>query len=155
MPSDHYERRLEEVAGWFAPVDQVVFECLLSWQSRTQPAGDAVELGVFEGKSAIHIARFLRPGERLTVCDLFDDAATQEEVHPAARHFYRTLAQSTFEKNFLQFHHDLPHIVRCFEAGKSGLGAGSLDLTASLLDVARVSWTSGASLLDLARDSWT
>ena len=65
--SDDPPRRFEDVPGWLIPTDQLLFEWILTLQNRTQPPGDLVELGVYKGKSAIHIARFKRDEEKFTV----------------------------------------------------------------------------------------
>ncbi len=105
-------KRLNDVPGWRSLTDQLLFEWVLSWQTRTQEPGDLVEVGVYKGKSAIHIGRFLQKDERLTVCDLFDDAGTEQSIRADARKTYQTLSQSEFESNYLAFHDELPTIVR-------------------------------------------
>ncbi|MFZ2344080.1 MAG: class I SAM-dependent methyltransferase, partial [Candidatus Microthrix parvicella] len=53
-------KKLDDVPGWLSYGDQLVFQWLLEWQSRTQEPSDLVEVGVYKGKSAIHLGRFLR-----------------------------------------------------------------------------------------------
>lgn len=50
-----------EVKGWFSASDQVLFDWFLTRQNSgaAQP-GDLLELGVFMGKSAIFLGRYLR-----------------------------------------------------------------------------------------------
>lgn len=110
--SDKKPRSLDDVPGWFRLTDQLLFEWILSWQKRNEPPGDLVELGVYQGKSAIHMARLLQDGERFTVCDLFDDARDEATIREDARHAYRTLSQQQFEDNYLAFHPELPVVVR-------------------------------------------
>ena len=50
-------KKLDDVPGWLSYGDQLVFQWLLEWQSRTQEPSDLVEVGVYKGKSAIHLAR--------------------------------------------------------------------------------------------------
>jgi hypothetical protein len=55
---------------------------------------------------------FRLPGERFTVCDLFDFARDEETIRPGARKAYQSLTQDMFERNYLAFHDELPIIVR-------------------------------------------
>jgi len=105
-------KKLEDVRGWLAPADQMLFAWLLDRQNRVEQPGDLVELGVYQGRSAIHIASFRKPDEQMVVCDLFDFARTESSILPGARREYATLTQQTFERNFLAFHDELPAIVR-------------------------------------------
>lgn len=103
---------LDDVRGWFIGHDQLAFEWILDAQSKAGMSGDLLELGVYEGKSAIHMARFLRPGEALTVCDLFEDVSVADGVPEYIRSAYSSLSQAIFERNFLAFHEQLPVIIR-------------------------------------------
>jgi len=105
-------RKLDDVPGWLTLADKMLFAWLLDRQSRTQIPGDLLEIGVYQGKSAIHMGQFRRPGEQMTVCDLFDCAGDELSIHPGARQAYSTLTQDTFERNYLAFHDELPAIVR-------------------------------------------
>lgn len=103
---------LEDVRGWFNPEDQLAFKWILEAQSAAGITGDLVEIGVYEGKTAIHMGNFLRHDESLTVCDLFDDVVHADGVPDHIRQAYASLSQQTFERNYLAFHHELPEIVR-------------------------------------------
>lgn len=48
--------KYEDIPGWFPLLDQYAFQWVLEFQNRTEPPGDVVELGVFKGKSAVHLA---------------------------------------------------------------------------------------------------
>ena len=67
------------IRGWLSPEDVYVFDFLLD----SQGGGDLVEIGAYEGASAILIGLHKRPDETFTVCDLFGlslgDAAHREE----------------------------------------------------------------------------
>jgi len=89
---------LDDARGWFIRNDQLVFEWILGAQCKAGVVGDLLELGVSEDKSAIHLGRFLRPGEILTVCDLFEDVSTAEGVPDYIRSAYSSLSQATFER---------------------------------------------------------
>jgi hypothetical protein len=104
--------RLADVPGWLTSTDNMLFKFLLTRQNRLEEPGDLLELGVFKGRTAIHIGSYRKPGETMTVCDLFDFARAEESIRPGARKAYADLTQDTFERNFLAFHSELPTIVR-------------------------------------------
>ncbi|MEV6977254.1 class I SAM-dependent methyltransferase [Kitasatospora sp. NPDC093806] len=75
--------------------------------------GDILELGSYLGRSAVVLGDLLRPGERLTVCDLFDSEAGDAENAAEMTMSYRSsLTRSAFEANYLAFHPELPVIVQ-------------------------------------------
>src|SRR5262245_46226724 len=65
-------RRALEVPGYFNADDAVHFGLVLGLQNVTGPAGDILEIGTWFGRSTGFIANFLQPGERLVVCDAFE-----------------------------------------------------------------------------------
>lgn len=99
---------LDEVPGWLTHTDKILFRWLLQ---RKEP-GDLLELGVYQGKTAIHMGSYLRSGEKFTVCDLFDLARDEDSIRPGARRAYADLTQAQFERNYLSFHDRLPTVVR-------------------------------------------
>jgi hypothetical protein len=105
-------RTLDDVRGWLRPADAFLMGWLLDRQTRLGQRGDLVELGVFHGKSAIHLGYHVAGGERLVVCDLFEQAGTSEALRPGARGFYKDLSQRVFERNYLAFHKTLPVVVQ-------------------------------------------
>jgi predicted O-methyltransferase YrrM len=102
---------LDDVKGWFKPLDQALFGWFLERQ-RDEPPGDLVELGAYLGKSAILIGRHLRAGERFTVCDLFETPAEDFRNQQEYNNSYSNLARAAFETNYLAFHAELPVIVQ-------------------------------------------
>jgi len=105
-------RKLDDVPGWLTVTDNMLFEYLLTRQTKVEAPGDLCEMGVYQGRSAIHIGRYRQPGEKFTVCDLFDFARDEETIRPGARKAYATLTQDTFERNYLAFLDELPTVVR-------------------------------------------
>lgn len=107
-----YPGELNDVPGWFWPLDQVLFSWFLERQERRGTRGDLLELGAYLGKSAILLGHRLRDGETLTVCDLFGaeppDAANRAEAVKS----YSSLTRQAFERNYLSFHEALPTIVQ-------------------------------------------
>jgi SAM-dependent methyltransferase len=117
-------RTLDDVPGWFWPIDQQLFAWLLERQTATGTSGDLLEMGSYLGRSAILIGRYLREGESFTVCDLFDSQAPDGDNAAEMTMSYReTLTRTAFERNYLAFHPQLPAIV---QAPTSVLGDGRI-----------------------------
>ena len=106
--------KYNDIPGWFNPIDQAGFAWTLDFQSDTGISGDLLELGTFLGKSAILMGQKLKPGERLTVCDLFEEVMTWEGTNPVEKAFFgnKTPTRQAFETNYLAFHDQLPQIVQ-------------------------------------------
>ncbi|MGI5352744.1 class I SAM-dependent methyltransferase [Streptomyces sp. CA-250714] len=107
-------RTFDEVPGWFYRTDLILFDWFLSRQRDLELRGDLLEMGAYMGKSAVLMGAYLdTPGERFTVCDLFDsDAAPDEANGREMRHSYSTLTRRAFEANYLSFHDELPRILQ-------------------------------------------
>ncbi|WP_245984491.1 class I SAM-dependent methyltransferase [Streptomyces tateyamensis] len=104
---------LNDVPGWFWPIDQQLFSWLLARQTRLGVTGDLLELGSYLGRSAILIGEHRQDGERFTVCDLFDSEAPDGENAAEMHMSYRkSLTRAAFERNYLAFHPELPTIVQ-------------------------------------------
>ena len=72
---DEVTRYLDEtrtVEGWFFPVDAYLFGFIDEVQRRERIEGNLFEIGVHHGKTAMFLARCLRDGEVLAVCDVFE-----------------------------------------------------------------------------------
>ncbi|WP_042440931.1 class I SAM-dependent methyltransferase [Streptacidiphilus albus] len=104
---------LDDIPGWFFAKDRLIFDWFLRRQERTGTDGDLLELGAYLGKSAVVLGEHLRPAERLTVCDLFDSDAPDDDNGAEMTMSYRsTLTRDSFEANYLAFHDELPVIVQ-------------------------------------------
>lgn len=103
---------LDEVKGWFFAADQLLFDWLLTRQKGLAEAGDLLEVGAYMGKSAIFTGSYLRPGERFTVCDLFDGPADDSANDAEMAKSYSTLTRRAFEANYLSFHDELPTVLQ-------------------------------------------
>jgi Methyltransferase domain len=101
---------LDDIPGWFNWTDQQLFRFLLGPGAPAE-SGDIVELGVYLGKSAVLLGEYLRPDERLVVCDLFNSRsdAVNDEVN--ARRYPR-LSREAFEHNYRSLRGSLPEIVQ-------------------------------------------
>ena len=69
--TDVFER-IRVLPGWFNVDDCAHFHLILSLQASTGMVGDLLEIGSYHGRSTCMLAYSLRPGERLVVCDVFD-----------------------------------------------------------------------------------
>ncbi|WP_344446816.1 class I SAM-dependent methyltransferase, partial [Kitasatospora nipponensis] len=115
---------LDDVPGWFWPLDQQLFSWLLERQTTAGTRGDLLELGSYLGRSAILMGRHLQDGEVFTVCDLFDsDAPDGDNAAEMTMSYRETLTRTAFERNYLAFHPRLPAIV---QAPTSVLGDGRI-----------------------------
>lgn len=103
---------LNDVPGWFWPLDQVLFSWFLEWQEAGDTRGDLLELGAYLGKSAILLGHHLQDGETLTVCDLFGADAPDDANRAELARSYSTLTRQAFERNYLSFHDTLPTVVQ-------------------------------------------
>jgi predicted O-methyltransferase YrrM len=102
---------LDDVPGWFEPLDQALFAWFLERQ-QLEPPGDLVELGAYLGKSAILIGRHLGDGEQFIVCDLFGQPAADSRNQRESNYSYQSLDRARFEENYLAFHSQLPVVVQ-------------------------------------------
>ena len=106
-------RKLEDVPGWFWPIDQQLFGWLLDRQSDLGITGDLLELGPYLGRSAILIGWHVRQGETFTVVDIFEDEAPDaSNTNEVARSYGTRLTRARFEANYLDFHAQLPVIIQ-------------------------------------------
>ncbi|MEV6052660.1 class I SAM-dependent methyltransferase [Streptomyces sp. NPDC052107] len=104
--------RLDDVPGWFPVLDQLLFDWFLNRQETTEMRGDLLEVGVYMGKSAIFVGRHQRPGERYTVCDLFEGDAPDDANQAESTKSYSALTRRVFEENYLSFHDELPRVLQ-------------------------------------------
>jgi hypothetical protein len=103
---------LDDVPGWFFEQDRALFAWFLDHQNQGSVPGDLLDLGAYLGKSAILMGRYLVGDQRLTVCDLFDDAAPDDDNDEEMRPYRSTLNREAFERNYVAFHPKLPTIVQ-------------------------------------------
>ncbi|MFE4666285.1 class I SAM-dependent methyltransferase [Streptomyces sp. NPDC056716] len=114
--------RLDDVKGWFPPLDQLLFDWFLHRQEAGGLRGDLLEVGVFMGKSAIFLGRHRQEGERYTVCDLFGGDAPDGANRAESVKSYSSLSRRAFESNYLAFHDELPRVLQ----GPSSLVPGEV-----------------------------
>lgn len=102
---------LDTIEGAFWPPDVDLFRTLLA-ATATHLPGDLAELGVFYGKSAVLLGASLGDGEVLTVVDLFEAGAPDEENQGENDASYAGLTRAAFEANYRRVHSALPVVVQ-------------------------------------------
>ncbi|UVS78686.1 class I SAM-dependent methyltransferase [Actinokineospora sp. UTMC 2448] len=101
----------DDVPGWFFPADALLFRAVDELQGERGITGDLLEIGVYQGKSAILIGCFPRAGERFAVCDVFGDLdALSAENRDESTTYYPGYERAAFERNYLRFHAELPDV---------------------------------------------
>lgn len=85
---------IKALPGYFTYDDAVAFTLLLQTQNVSRVTGDLLEIGSYHGRSTVVIGRCALPGDRLIVCDTFEQPA--EETYPdppSPERLERTLAR--------------------------------------------------------------
>jgi hypothetical protein len=96
------------VPGWFVKQDAELFALVSELQHEQGIVGDLLELGVYQGRSAILLGYLAGPDERVILCDLF---GTSAEVAPDVRQdlqSYDGLELETFLSQWHRFHAEDP-----------------------------------------------
>lgn len=106
-----YLDALDSVRGWLSPVDALLFRLVDEAQRATGVRGDLLEIGVYEGKSAILLGFLLGDDEELVVCDLFEEEPAGEANRAESAYWYQGFSRATFEQNFRKWHERLPVII--------------------------------------------
>ena len=88
-PSKPYTAQMDTVDGWFYAVDVDFFSKLLAYQRTEGVKGDMLEIGTYQGKSAILMGYGLRDDEELVVCDLFGAVMDHADIPLSRRQEYR------------------------------------------------------------------
>ena len=109
---DYIDHGRLTIPGWFAKIDALLFVAIHESQAGAGRIGDLMEIGTYMGRSAILLGYFQQPGERLIVCDIFEDYSRVSEDNTVEhRLYYSDLTQQAFERNFRRFHGRLPDVV--------------------------------------------
>jgi SAM-dependent methyltransferase len=111
-----YLAAIDQVPGWLFPPDTLLFAAISDRQRELGVGGDLLEIGAFQGRCAILLGCLTGPGERLIVCDLFENMDnisaenTQERLGYAKQHDLPIPRRGDFEAHYLRFHPELPEI---------------------------------------------
>src|SRR5579872_1098568 len=107
--------RLTTIPGWLSRTDYSIMRAVLDLQSRAGITGHALEIGAYEGRSAIAIASGLGPGECLHVCDPFEPPPNSLKYSNDPTN-YKHLARANFEANFMRWNTTRPEIYQCLSS---------------------------------------
>lgn len=104
---------VKDIKGWFYAEDAIILHAINTIQKKTRIAGDLLEIGVYQGKSAAFLGFFIGSQERLWVCDTFENEAMSADNQSENTTWYPDIKRRLFEKNYFEIHHSLPQIVAC------------------------------------------
>jgi hypothetical protein len=110
---EHYTRSLSGVPGWLDAIDFTMLQMIDEVQGRIGITGDILEIGAYQGRTAILLQYFCRQTERLAVCDVFEHGTGHPDSERERAEFYMDLTRLTFERHFLAYHSVLPDIYQC------------------------------------------
>lgn len=100
------------VAGWFTEKDAVIFDAIDVAQRNAGITGDVLEIGCYQGTSAVLLGYMRQDGERFVICDLFDGVTeSDEDTAERVRYYTPGFNRQMFEANYLRFHSSLPEII--------------------------------------------
>jgi hypothetical protein len=116
-----YTEQMDKVDGWFFEADVELFSKLLALQTAENIRGDLLEIGAYEGKSAILMGYGVRDDEELVICDLFGAVMDHDDIPMTPRLEYSGLEQEQFLTNWDRFHTRRPTLEVC-ESSELDLG---------------------------------
>jgi predicted O-methyltransferase YrrM len=100
------------VAGWFTQRDAMLFDAIDVGQRAAGITGDLLEIGCYQGTSAILLGYMKQTHERLVICDLFDGTTeSPEDDVERSRYYTPNFGRQMFEDNYRRFHTELPEII--------------------------------------------
>src|ERR1039458_3534695 len=103
---------INTVHGWMQLKDAKLFDAIDIAQRNAGITGDLLEIGCYQGTSAILLGYMRQPNERLVICDLFDGpTASPEDAAERERYYARDFNRQLFESNYRRFHDELPEII--------------------------------------------
>ncbi len=120
-PRIPYAAQVDTVDGWFYETDVNLFSDLLACQRTGDIKGDLLEIGTYQGKSAILMGYGLRDDEELVICDLFGAVMDHADIPLIPRQKYSGLDQQQFLANWDRFHSRRPTLEVC-ESSELDLG---------------------------------
>ena len=91
----------KHVNGWLTLLDLYLLDRILVEQSQRGFVGDVLEIGCYQGKSAIVLSNRLKSSETMVVCDNFGVTDKDENLSEINRSYetkYRTIFQENFER---------------------------------------------------------
>ncbi|MGA9357114.1 MAG: class I SAM-dependent methyltransferase [Mycobacterium sp.] len=116
-----YTAQMDTIDGWFYAIDVDFFSNLLAHQRTGGIKGDMLEIGTYQGKSAILMGYGLRDDEELVICDLFGAVMDHADIPLPRRQQYSGLEEEEFLANWDRFHTRRPTLEVC-ESSQLELG---------------------------------
>lgn len=116
---NYIERDMSEIPGWFSADDARVFAWISQLQGQRDLTGDLLEIGVYRGKSAVLLGHLVRGGERLVLCDLFDQPVTPSGALPdrsaatVESAWYPDATRRGFLATYGRYHARPPIVYQC------------------------------------------
>jgi len=110
--ANYIDREMADVPGWFSSTDAWIFTGISHWQHDEGVAGDLLEIGVYKGRSALLLGHLRGEGERLVLCDLFDQPATSGST-PDGSAGYVGLTLDGFLGTYRRHHAQPPVVYQC------------------------------------------
>jgi predicted O-methyltransferase YrrM len=107
----YVESGRRRVPGWFGRADALLFCILDDLQRRAGIEGDILEIGAYQGRSAILLGYLRRPTERILVCDVFGRPGTSAEEDRENLRHYPGLEERQFMDNYRAFHAEPPELL--------------------------------------------
>jgi hypothetical protein len=120
------------IPGWFERGDAELFYAIDLAQRRARIVGNILEIGCYQGSSAVLLGYLRNPDERLVVCDLFQNVTPTLDNFHSRTDSYSDLSRESFEENYLRFHQQLPEII---EGPSTTLSANDFGQTFRLIHV--------------------
>lgn len=109
----------DSILGWMHYSDLMTFGKILEEQLREGFRGDLLEVGCYQGKSAIAMGYGLRNDEALHVVDVFGEDTPG--ISTEGMDAYRGLGVESFAANYRRFHPDDPPVTHVCASTSKGL----------------------------------
>ena len=110
--AEQFLKKNKKIEGWFSIHDVVAFSTILSIQSDLKTSGSLLEIGVYQGTSAILVGKFSNSETDFEVCDIFQlDSDTENKSEISSS--YRNLNREIFENNCRENLAQMPIIHEC------------------------------------------
>lgn len=122
---ESYLLRMKEIPGSFPHPNPKVFEAVGTVQRSRGIVGDTLEIGSYQGQSAIVLGFLLQTGETLHICDPFPTPSVDDpDFLPHTVDWYAAYSEDLLLQNYLRFL-DTPPVIHAHS---------SLDLPGKLED---------------------
>ena len=110
---ERYLQTLAGVPGWLDAIDFLVLQMIDEVQKHLDVEGNILEIGTYQGRTAILLGYLCRENESLTVCDVFEQSTGDPGDESEHAELYMDLTRESFERNFLRYFSTLPEIYQC------------------------------------------